>query len=190
MNYKLILLKDSGNILVNEEEIKLGDTYFYRCGSSGLIDICQNEKINHTVCKKVIAGIDTLLTYSDEVKQILRDKYGWSSMEDLYKSPNMQNKRPDSKSAERFDDGHFYGFEDGWKAHQSITNKRFSEKDMRKALLKMFEFCTNTENFTNIKVNYGVDNKIIQSLQQPIQLKVDCILENNVYKITKILTND
>lgn len=81
MNYKLILLKDGRNILIGDEEIK-NENYFIN--KHGQISQCVKAleiwlKENNSPIKKIIAGIEPLptITYSSEVKQILRDKYGW-----------------------------------------------------------------------------------------------------------------
>lgn len=115
------------------------------------------------IVKKIIAGINPLptLTYSDKVKQILRDKYGWvGSVEDLAKENGFDWENTESSARTVFR-----------KWHQSITTKMFSLEDMYglKDLLQktsplMFESAT---------------REYIKSLQQPIQLNVEVKMEND-----------
>lgn len=134
---------------------------------------------NTKSCKKIIAGTDTLptLSYSDEVKQILRDKYGWVDVEELaslylekeYEGMNIEgtlllNSKDD--------------FIKGFKTHQSISNKMFSLEDLKKAI----KFGSEESGcFDSIS-----DEQFIQSLQQPIQLNVEVDMafegEENVCK--------
>jgi len=198
-SYKLILLKDGRNILISNEKT-LSNNGDYYLGYPNYDTIFKWEmkgmhEGKQVWINKIIAGIEPLptLTYTDEVKQLLRDKYGCVRMEDLYKSPNLQNKRLDSKSAESFDDGHFYGFEDGWKAHQSITNKMFSLEDIKKISINFAEHCKSLELLGHHIYDYSelFDDSLneigIDSLRQPIQLNVEVKIEPNEIKVTKIL---
>lgn len=85
IDYTLILLKDK-NILVTDENISHGELYIddtnsirRSIGGDGEYWRARNNY------KKVIAGIDNLpsLTYSDEVKSILKDKFGWLDVDEL-----------------------------------------------------------------------------------------------------------
>lgn len=171
MEHTLILLKDGRNILVNDE-IPNEKGLYYKDGEIGKrientygrgIDdvektISQNNFYSNIKAKKIIAGIDNLptLTYSDKVKQILKDKYGWvGSVEDLAKENGFDWENTESSARTVFR---------RW--HQSITNKMFSLEDVKKAFFNGGDM-KDIEEF----------NFFIQSLQQPIQLKVEVEME-------------
>lgn len=168
MNYTLILLKDGRNILVSDEEIIFKD-WFYSIKYNIIDKLYSNGVINHKECLKIIARVEFLptLTYSDEVKQQLRDKYGWVDVEEL--AVNFANK--EIKECNSYHDLHF-GFNQGFKVYQSITNKMFSLEDMNAVLTKMALYAARFgEDCLNKK------DEIIQSLQQPIQLNVEVEME-------------
>ena len=160
MNTTLILLKDGRNILVSDGERTPRSKYYDFTHNIIMDEVFYNSSDGN--CKKIIAGLDSMpsLYYSDKVKQILRDEYGWSSWvhewQDLYDKDKENCPAP-------------HDFEKGWNCYQSITNKMFSLEDMYglKDLLQktsplMFESAT---------------REYIKSLQQPIQLKVEVEME-------------
>lgn len=187
-NYKLILLKDGRNILVSDEEVNEDDFRYeplekewYKTTKSDFED--QKEK-----WFKVIGGIESLptLTYSDEVKQILRDKYGCvdviAELEKIFKDCSkisLEKKEP-------FWTGKCAGIAEVLqvvKTHQSITNKMFSLEDMRDCYIDG----TNEGALYNSLINDGDWEEVkemdsnslrgfydfINSLKQPIELNVE-----------------
>ena len=180
MKYTLILLKDGRNILVSDKStFKQGDVFITKD-----FEIHHNYGYNYGD-RKIIAGIEPLptLDYSDEVSQVLRDKYGWVDVEELAKNidkakcRNFKREHSSKEFYECVEDGFVLGF----KTHQSITNKMFSLKDIEKAIL--FGQTSSKESSQKLFEKRGltateVTKNFIQFLQQPIQLKVEVETEN------------
>jgi len=184
MIYRIILLKDGRNILISDEQP-------LRNYNNPMWNIVHNKIFNDMgVClmqdfEKIIAGIDPLptLTYSDEVKQILRDKYGWVDVEELANEEityyNINHLIQDGKKLV-MQEIMKSCFKNGFKEHQSITNKRFSLEDVHKAYDEGLIKYSNKSS--------GLSRKeFIQSLQQRIQLNVEIKEEQDSILITKIL---
>ena len=203
MNYNLILLKEGSNILVSNENIKYGDFFI---NNNGQISKCVKALEiwlieNLSTIKKVIAGIDTLpvLIYSDEVKQVLRDKYRWvekiMDFSDWYDEQSWLPKVYDNSSkfdyeltiedfkwnymSSAFEAGFLQG-----KVHQSITNKMFSLENVKKAI-EMAQ-----KEGWDERGCFGLEyepNEVLQFLQEPIQLKVEIKYGNNLVHVLKII---
>ena len=128
METTLILLKDGNNILISDELPKDNEGYWIYVGNNQPFKISKSnqplgwfEKLWDKDCyKTVIAGYEDLpkLIYSDEVKKILKDKYGWVDVEELAKL-----RCPNDMAFENM-------FIRGFKEHQSISNKRFSLEEV------------------------------------------------------------
>lgn len=175
-NYKLILLNDGRNILVSDEltNIEAQEIEHYQTYDRKFF--------------KIIGGTERTptLSYSDEVKQILRDKYGWVDVEEFvsnhfknyWKKEDGTEMRGEEISAEMMAGMlcETSAYINGFKAHQSITNKMFSLEDLRLILSET------VAKFSWGKINNPDDiEKIIQdninSLQQPIELNVEVEME-------------
>ena len=200
INYTLILLNDSRNIFVSDEEIKERDWVkhlesnnlkqikkvelntkdnpdtikLFNEGLSAWFELVGGGLGNTKSCKKIIAGIEPLptLTYSDEVKQILRDKYGWVDWINEWESLNNKLQNVGGVNP--------YAFEKGFKAHQSITNKMFSLEDMKIAFISGGSL-TMQNYFGKNNLLEDEFKNTIQSLQQPIQLNVE--IETEPYTV-------
>lgn len=191
-NYTLILLKDGRNILVNDENIKEKDIVYsgkYKnivIATKTAIELKEDEELI-----KIIAGVENLpyLTYSEEVKQILKDKYGWVDLIELGElETNLRIIR--KKTPIQLARQYFEGFIEGFKTHQSITNKMFSLEDMINAYK---QGCSNnsfgegyhtlSERVIKKELERTIkeEKEFIQSLQQPIQLKVKLEMEDKGY---------
>ena len=169
MKYKLILLKDGRNILVSDENIKDGEL-MYRY-DTGIIQATPNFFWDFQErYMKILAGIESLptITYSDKVKQILRDKYGWVDVEEFCKQ--QVYKIYQKYIPKDFLEDYVTLFELGFKAHQSITNKIFSLEDMVKIYKEGYTDCLH--NRGEYKTDY-----LINKLQQPIQLDIEVEIE-------------
>ena len=169
--------------MVSNEEITLSDTlkdlWYYFKG-----EIIKREYSHHSEGKKIIAGIESLptLTYSDEVKQILKDKYGWVDVEELAKQ--YARKQCDDLYNKEGITGASWGwetaldFKEGFKAHQSITNKMFSLDDVENC---WNEFVKIDDNIINNGSSSSFLVYLKQFLQQPIQLNVE--IETEPYTV-------
>ena len=184
MKHTLILLKDGRNILVTDEKDNaltkltfdnISPNYVYNNGEIRDLKYAHNRRIDD---KKIIAGIEPLsiLTYSDEVKQILKDKYGWIDIESIVELSQeaTDNLKFAGGKHEEIVAQIFY--RKGFKAHQSITNKMFSLEDMKKCFFHTYQNTDRT-----------AFNEFIQSLQQPIQLDVEIEQNEDLIKIIKLL---
>lgn len=181
MIYTLILLKDGRNILVSDEEIRNGDSLYY-ASTNVILKNYVSDTPRRKDDYKIIAGIESLpiLTYSEKVKQILRNAYGLVDAGKLayeyYKQNEpeiyakyfkLRNHQSSEKEKYRGDKDYLIkSYIEGFKAHQSITNKKFSLEDVKKAFFNGGDM-KDVEEF----------NFFIQSLQQPIQLKVEVEME-------------
>lgn len=200
MKYKLILLKDR-NILVSDETPKDGNTVLVH-GKTYNNEIhtfmntpCPPPYIgNKNICQKIIAGVDTLptLIYSDEVKQLLREKYGWIDENNMIVAAQQYalDKCKDNMAALTKTK---VAWENGFKAHQSITNKIFSLEDVKKAFEEGIKFEQSDNKNAYDNYNYNKDimlDTCIQSLQQPIQLSVEVeMIEKCHVGCTKFILN-
>lgn len=184
MQTTLILLNDGRNILISDEKIK--ENFCFDADNNIVVPIQGDEalrivNLKNAGYKKIIAGIDTLptLTYSDEVKQDLKEKYGYISYsemesiakEDLGIEGDLDNSDPKWKEV--------HCYIDGMTTMQSITNKIFSLENMKNALSQM---CNDINNgyIRELDVDFQQADKIIQSLQQPIQLDVEIELDHDI----------
>ena len=167
MKYKLILLKDGRNILVSDESYIKGDY------TIDLLDDCLIEQVEvekGDCCSfefKIIGGIGGLPTinYSDEVKQVLRDKYGYFTKDYIeHLAVEFEKESGNSYNQE------FEFYEAGFKKHQSLTNKMFSLEDMVKIYKEGYTDCLHN------KGEYKTDY-LINKLQQPIQLDIEVEIE-------------
>ena len=207
-NYKLILLKDGKNILVSDEEIKVNDFVLTQENTHHQVDyVDAYTKINNWT--KIIAGIDKYiksctcseseaiycgskcqikyptLIYSEEVKQILRDKYGWVDIEDFvsshfkdyWKKEDGTEMKGEEISAQMMTNMlcETSAYISGFKAHQSITNKMFSYDDIIKALEWGMNLGENSKFYSDKDVN-----DLLNILQKPIQLDVEVEMEINL----------
>lgn len=174
MEHTLILLKDSRNILVSDGERTPRSKYYDFTHNIIVDEVFYNSSDGN--CKKIIAGLDSMpsLYYSDKVKQILRDKYGWVDVESLA----FDLCEPKQMEFIGVSESDIESFIKGFKAHQSITNKMFSLEEIEKALnvafTAGFEHRTEANNCMNIFVA-----SYLQSIQKPIQLKVEVEMEND-----------
>jgi hypothetical protein len=79
--------------------------------------------------KKVIAQQDQI--DSSSLSEEEQKRIGWFDLDKFWKKPKLDE---DSKSATAFIDGHFYGFEDGFKkAQELLSDRMFTLEDMNKA---------------------------------------------------------
>ena len=135
--YKLIMLPNP--ILVSDEEIEKGDWFYYyshgkfnmyMCeGVVGKSLVVQNKESScwSDYSKKIIAGIDTKLDLS-----AIAEKIGWVDVEKLaYQKfkmiPSFNNGLIVNSDTNYFERK---GWIDGFKAAQSLNEKKFSEKDL------------------------------------------------------------
>ena len=191
-NYTLILLKSGRNILVSDEEIKAKDKYYSNFHKSILecvndnhakgLNLLNENKFN-TLTEidfnyKIIAGIDTLpvLTYSDKVKQILKDKHDWVDKNEIIGEIgllgleitamviNYLNNVPLITEISQS----FITLAEKCETHQFISNKMFSEKDIEYALKQLHKVSKGER-------SGGMTFKdfLKESLEEPIKLNVE-----------------
>lgn len=190
-----------GNILISDETIKAGDipydTYAHR-NTVWSREVTESDLQNNNLksCYKIIAGLPTLpaIDYSKEVcKEIgfedvekiaevyLNKQYSRNQNDYYTERKKIGNLELELKRRE-------FDFIEGFKAAQSLNDKKYSELDVWKILtlyeLKQAEY-----------LNRGVtdfDHKqivtdVIQSLSQPKVWDVEATLEGNTYIVTKII---
>jgi len=163
--YILILLKDGRNILVSDEEIEIDDWCY---GMDGIFQYKGKVNIPDIYLpNKIIAGIYHLptLIYSDEVKQELRDKYGWADIE------NLVNTLETPDDFDQF--SHDKGFEKGFKTHQQLTDKMFSLKQVE----NLYKGTLQNVGTSIKQQDMPSWEQVLQSLLQPIELKVEIEME-------------
>jgi hypothetical protein len=150
-NYTLILFRDGRMILCSDERIIKGDYAYHEVTNN--ITHCI-EKGSLRGWHKLIAGIPELpsISMSDEIRQELQERYGWADVEKLAKEDAPLS-------------GKIYqtGYKDGFNKNQELRG--FSLRDIEKAIQYGRE------------VHYTNDEPFIQSLQQPIEVKVELEME-------------
>ena len=129
---------------VSDEEIKKGDCHRFTCFDGDII-----KKIIAYQPKGNVLELDLPLLPDVE-----------DDLEKLYKKPNLDE---DSKSATAFIDGHYYGFEDGYKA----ATKRYNEEDMYNLSAFVVDFIAGRKGDFIITTPKMIADKFIQSLEQP-----------------------
>lgn len=173
-NYKLVLLNDGRNILVSDELTNI-----------------QAQEIEHyqTYDRKffrIIGGTERTptLIYSDEVKQILRDKYGFVDTEELVKLSQSATDNLKFAGGEHEKLVAQMFFRKGFKTHQSITNKRFGLEELINNFKPQFDTFINnggaigsSEEWIQFQNIVEWFPKFLQSLQQPIELNVEVEME-------------
>jgi hypothetical protein len=181
MNYTLHKLQE-GFIVTSDEDIQIGEKYIDDINSirSSITGEGEYWRARNNY-KKVIAQhdqIDFSILSEEEQKEI-----GWFDVEKLAYSFTDEERKNESdgvKLSFAFS-GFIVGFQ---KAQELLSDRRFTLEDMREAIVESWNSCEDNENdetFTQ------VFNRIIQSLSQPKSWKVEGILENDKFKITKIL---
>lgn len=131
-NYTLILLKDGRNILVSDEEVK--DGYYLNTANDVILKFDElTQSVFKTIgdikhLKKIIAGIENLptLIYSEEASQTLRDKYAFFT-DDFIEELAIEYERNSGTAY----NAEFDFYETGFKTHQSLTNKMFTEEQIK-----------------------------------------------------------
>ena len=173
--YKLIMLPNP--ILVSDEEIEKGDWFYYyshgkfnmyMCeGVVGKSLVVQNKESScwSDYSKKIIAGIDTKLDLS-----AIAEKIGWVDVEKLaYQKfkmiPSFNNGLIVNSDTNYFERK---GWIDGFKAAQSLNEKKFSEKDVKKAILMTWDDSVDTKNMYDI----------IESISKPKEYNVEVDMED------------
>jgi hypothetical protein len=164
--YKLIKLEE-GNIVVSDEEIKKNDlflrgTYFLKASNNFGI-------MKNSYDKKVIAS-----DFHSELPNIdyngLEEEFGIVDVEKLWDLESYAHKH----------NGNSFSFKRGFKKAQSLNDKMFSLEDM----FKCFQAGMDYEKEGGIL--HPDSHGYIQSLQQPTTFDIEGVLENNVFKITKV----
>ena len=176
MNYTLIK-QDNNLILCNEEEIKKNNLFtafgvITQClmSDSETIYVINGTKLKQSEAKKVIAQTSHI-KLSEEVA----NKIGWIDVEEIaYEYYNSNNYT----IAEAF---HFM---QGFQKAQQLIQKKYSEKDLRKAveMCKERRYLPHSGNQT--EPMYSIDD-IIKSLSTN-KWKVEVELINEIYYINKI----
>lgn len=188
-NYALILLKDGRTILTTDIGWINNKELCYDVGTNSICQLLQEIGTNASpYILKIIGGIEPLpiLSYSDKIKESLKNNHKWVDVEELGKNRAIERKwNPNSLETKRVANEIIQAVKFGYEAHQSITNKRFSLEDMKTAFLMGLVYAHKP-----YPQNKEFEEKYFQSLQKPIQLNVDIKVNKNNIEITKILIND
>lgn len=168
---KTVLIILPQPVLVSDEEIKEGDWCVYQGGNI----IQYLVKLNTDNLQKIIAGIPELPTLINCLSEEHQKRTEWFNVERIcegyFKDNNIQGPFPFDTSR----------FEMGFKAHQALTEKKYSEEDVMKAMDLYLGYDVKHETDAEVK------SKIIQSLSQPKMFDVITKRENNSIKVLKVL---
>lgn len=175
MNAKLIMLPQPILVSMKEPIVERSNDCFYSFETSKIYS-CK-EFHSAISCYKIIAGIDTKLDLS-----AIAEKIGWVDVEKLALEECVCKTK---------DCVHFKMYLKGYKAAQSLNEKKYSEKDLKQAI-KLARKGYDEFN-ENGFIRHGFDfteEQILQSLSlsKPKEYNVDCIQEGNTIKVTKILS--
>ena len=169
MNTQLIMLPNP--IVVSDEQIKKGDFIFYIHFGESIISKAKMDELDNLnnpdkFFKKIIAGIEGLPTVN---LSLVAERIGWVDLEKLAEQHlpfNPYLTQDDFAVRRRY-------FEHGYKAHQSLNEKKYSEEDIVKAI----EFGIET---TNI-FEKGTISTFIDSLSKPKEYLVEVQTERIRY---------
>jgi len=175
MNYILHKLQE-GFIVTSSEVIFDKDLQFSERQS-----IFSKGDVPYGDTRKVIAQqhqIDFSALSGEEQKEI-----GWFDVEKIQKEKFLEFRAMITETSEKnlFEIGIREGF---LKAQELLSDRRFTLEDIKKAIRYGFDvgFCSNSSN--KVKNDLQSEESFIS---QPKSWKVEGILENDKFKITKIL---
>lgn len=209
MNLQLIMLPNP--ILVSDEKIVCGDMLLNKdnnyCVFRSEYQSRLPEYNNDSQVRKIIAGIEGLpkLDLSD-----IAEKIGWVDVEKLAESAFKKrfNREPVLMGSAEADSFWLNTWIDGFKAAQSLNEKKFSEEELKDALFYALSIKSETCCTTNTKDS--TVRSTIKSLSKPKEYNVEVEMEdignkdkvyncssksewipkitNNTIKVTKILS--
>lgn len=181
MNTTLIMLPQPILVSMKEPIVERSNDCFYSFETSKIYS-CK-EFHSAISCYKIIAGIEGLPILD---LSAIAEKIGWVDVEKLAEQqfPNFELiLKEDWHSIKN-------GFVDGFKAAQSLNEKKFTLSEMEQCWLQAQECVLGTDDFpmggNNFK--YPSFKEYIQSLSKPKEYNIECIKEGNTIKVTKILS--
>jgi hypothetical protein len=170
--YTLIMLPEP--IIISDEEIKQGDWYYTKPFTNLSIRQCIDNSYSFEHCKKIIAGIPELpqIDFSSLSEEKCKE-IGYVNVVKMVKElyPFDSVGFPTTSLSERI------AFKRGFKACQSLNEKRYSEEDMRKAFnaneLRKEESYNGGEDYEDVPM-YDSFEEFIKSLQpKSFQVEID-----------------
>ena len=210
MKAQLIMLPNP--IVVGDEEIKKGDWfYYYSHGKFGLYMcegvvgkslVIQNKESScwSDYSKKLIAGIEGLPTVNlslvaDGIGYIDIEKLAQENSESEYPFEDYRGKKfgiNDEGTGQALRGANLVGFEKGFKTHQSLNEKKYTNEHMlviRNKIVSMlpvgeitaFDMIKSVKDFTNWFDEY------VESIHKPKVYDVSIIKVNNIVTITEII---
>ena len=190
MNYKLIMLPNP--LLVSGEEITFGDFYFkddkiLRWSKGTSIGYIHIQPCKYP--KPIIAGIEGLPKLD---LSAIAEEIGWVDVEKLAVLAFQKrfNRIPVIMGSSEADSFWLNTWIDGYKAAQSLNEKKFTLSEMEQCWLQAQECVLGTDDFpmggNNFK--YPSFKEYIHSLSKPKEYNVQYIQEGNTIKVTKILS--
>jgi hypothetical protein len=177
IQYNLHKLPEGFIITSDETPIKKGELYYNTVN----YQIFKLDGVVFNHCKKVIAQQDQIIFNLSEEEQ---KEIGWYDVcslgEDATNLRILKHKTA-NQVARQYYDGYLDGFQ---KAQELLSDRRFTLEDIKKAIRYGFDvgFCSNSSN--KVKNDLQSEESFIS---QPKSWKVEGILENDKFKITKIL---
>ena len=160
-------------IVVSDEQIKKGDFIFYIHFGESIISKAKMDELDNLnnpdkFFKKIIAGIEGLPTVN---LSLVAERIGWVDLEKLAEQhlPFNPYLTQDDFAVRRM------YFEHGYKAHQSLNEKKFSQDDIRNAII----FGVNTKHTTLTPKGIELESEdFIQSLSKPKEYLVEVEMED------------
>lgn len=176
MNYKLIMLPQP--ILISDEKIKGGDILPYVMKWENGYEVFNlNNGIRESKLSracKIIAGIEGLPNLD---LSLIADEIGWVDVLKLTES--FINNRPNRTSLEH-DLLLGIGFTEGFKAAQSLNEKKYSEEDIKYAMFQVFK--NGCRSPKEGREGFGeIYNRVIQPLSKPKEYLVEVQTERTRY---------
>lgn len=158
--YKLIMLPNP--ILVSDEEKQIFD----RVWNSDVEKILRVSEVFMPHGNKIIAGIEGLPKLD---LSAIEEEIGWVDVEKLAKE-FIKDEWTTSDEPVKF--GIEVGYEAGFKAAQSLNEKKFSGDDVKKAILMTWDNSVDTKNMYDV----------IESLSEPKTYNVEVKVEEYDHK--------
>jgi len=171
-------------IIISNEKLSIKDECYHLEGFTTIEDDLDKEIVYKNGGRKIIAGFNHLpqINFSKLTKEE-KERIGWIDVEE---SAELQVEKEGWGKFEGTSEqnGIKNSFKEGFKVHQSITNKMFSLDDMKKCFNSGRKYGSSINSDTRENDFF---NDSIQSLQQPIQLDVEIEQTENSIKIIKLL---
>lgn len=203
MNYKLIMTDNPILVSMREPIVEKSNDFFYSFETSKIYS-CKEFHSAHS-CYKIIAGVEDLPKLD---LSLIAEEIRWVDVEKLAitKYPLLLTSGSYFSTHEFQQKSRIQGFIEGFKAAQSLNEKKYNKEYERVAKTSIYHILENYGQLNGGAIKDEITDKIFQSLSKPKEYLVEVEMEecslpmpnihvktfipkitNNTIKVTKIL---